>query len=445
MEVRELLTTWGFKVDDKALKRLDGQLKSLTKSFAIIGAAGVAAGAALFGLAKSTAKSGDYFRKTSQAIGVNAELLQKMVHVATLGGLSQQELVNGMRLLANTMIDAGDGLETYLRSYRKLGITQDQLKSGALDNEAVILKVADAFSEMSDGAEKTAIAQDLFGRAGAKMIPMLNQGREAIAAHMKEAEELGFIFDEKLQVASEEFNDQLARMSYYLKGLKNYLGAQLIPIFNNYFERILKYIKANKELIRQRTIEYFYKLADAIKFVGRALFLYMTFKVAALVGSLAEVGLMTIKAAAGFKTLGNAALIMNLKLAATGLIILGILGLIEDVYSLMSGKKSIIGALVGETWEKRLQSIPDALADTAWDFKEAFKAIGAHITGKEYSPQYTAYDQNPALRPAGHADSGKPTNINVNVNPSTSQPYQQGREIGRGISDELQFMKAGLK
>jgi len=439
MIVRELLTTWGFKVDDKALNKLDSQVKSLTKSFALIGAAGVAAGAAMFGLAKSTAASGDYFRKTSQAIGVNAELLQKMAHVATLGGVSQEELVNGMRILANTMVDAGDGLETYLKAYVKVGISQDQLKNGLVTNEEVLLRVADKFSQMADGIEKTAIAQDLFGRAGAKMIPMLNQGREAIAAQMAEAEQLGFIFDTKLQKASEQFNDQLARMKLFVTGLKNVLGAELIPVFNKYFDRILKYVKANKELVKQRTIEYFYKLGDAIRFVGRVLAFYMAFKIAMLVGSLAEVGFMTLKAAAGFKLLGNSALIANLKIFAIGLGIIGLIGLIEDLYGLMSGKKSLIGSLVGENWETALRSIPEQIAGTIWDFKEAIKTMGAAITGKEYSPQYTHYDKNPEARPKGHADRN--TTINVNVKGGEGA-YQTGREIGRGIITELEFTKA---
>ena len=44
---------------------------------------------------------------------------------------------------------------------------------------------------LPDGAEKTALAIELFGKSGADLIPFLNQGREGVGALTAELQDLG--------------------------------------------------------------------------------------------------------------------------------------------------------------------------------------------------------------------------------------------------------------
>jgi hypothetical protein len=44
----------------------------------------------------------------------------------------------------------------------------------------LLLRVADKFENLKAGPEKASIAIRLFGRAGADLIPVLNQGRDGI-------------------------------------------------------------------------------------------------------------------------------------------------------------------------------------------------------------------------------------------------------------------------
>jgi hypothetical protein len=91
------------------------------------------------------------------------------------------------------------------------------------------MDVADRFKNMEDGAAKSGIALTIFGRAGAEMIPMLNQGAEGIRAMREEAVALGVAIDSKTGAAAEVFNDNLTRMGKALEGVSNRLLAELLP------------------------------------------------------------------------------------------------------------------------------------------------------------------------------------------------------------------------
>lgn len=72
--------------------------------------------------------------------------------------------------------------------------------------------VAELFSLLPDGANKTALAVKLFGRSGAELIPLLNQGKEGLAEFDKLASDLGLTLDKETGKAAEDFNDNLTKL-----------------------------------------------------------------------------------------------------------------------------------------------------------------------------------------------------------------------------------------
>jgi hypothetical protein len=55
----------------------------------------------------------------------------------------------------------------------------------------VLLDLAERFKAMPDGAEKSALAGQIFGEAEAELIPFLNQGRDGITELTDELRSLG--------------------------------------------------------------------------------------------------------------------------------------------------------------------------------------------------------------------------------------------------------------
>lgn len=136
--------------------------------------------------------------KTSQQIGLPVEQLSRLEFAAKKAGVSADELTQGIKLFARqagevrSAIEAPDDFARALSNLRvQLGDTNQKVRP-TVD---LILDLADRFSRMPDGVQKTSLAMQLFGRSGADMIPFLNQGREALAAFMVQSDAFGATVD----------------------------------------------------------------------------------------------------------------------------------------------------------------------------------------------------------------------------------------------------------
>src|SRR3990172_10072369 len=195
-----------------AKKLAFGNEKEIERSIKIVGTAvaGMATAAAtgLFFLSKRAIDNADQMGKLSQRFGIALEMLSGLGHAAKMEGVELEGLAKGLQHLSQFMVANGEGSK---------------------DLKEKFFELAEQFSMSKDGAEKAAAAQRIFGKAGAELIPLLNQGRAGIEAAWKEAEKLGLIFDSKTTAAADRFNDNLDRLKAISIGLANSLIAELLP------------------------------------------------------------------------------------------------------------------------------------------------------------------------------------------------------------------------
>jgi len=96
-----------------------------------------------------------------------------------------------------------------------------------------MLDVADKFSTMKDGAQKSAMAMDIFGKSGAEMVPFLNQGSAGINELTAQADRLGVTLDGPTADAAGQFNDNIDMLKGAAKGFGNEVMKGLLPSLNN--------------------------------------------------------------------------------------------------------------------------------------------------------------------------------------------------------------------
>jgi len=101
------------------LKKSQGALGRLSSFVSSMRVQLVAAGVALFAIAKSTANYGDELAKTSQQVGLSVEALAGLQHAAQLSALTNEQLTTGLGQLAKNMVDASLG--TGRRGMRDVG------------------------------------------------------------------------------------------------------------------------------------------------------------------------------------------------------------------------------------------------------------------------------------------------------------------------------------
>jgi hypothetical protein len=232
-----------------AVKRLSSELSGLQSISAralsfggVLSVAAVVAG--LVSITKAAIDQGDAFNKMSQKTGIAVEDLGKLQYAADLSGVSAEALQKGLTALAVGMVDAASGAGPMAEEYKKLGINLRNTDGTMKSSLDVLGELADRFQQMPDGVEKTNLAVDIFGKKlGAEMIPLLNSGAAGLKAMGDEAQSLGLVMSGELAKKSEEFNDNLSRLSKLSSAAGIEIANALIPSLN---ALITEYLDARK-------------------------------------------------------------------------------------------------------------------------------------------------------------------------------------------------------
>lgn len=149
--------------------------------------------------------------KTAQQIGVPVEQLSLLDSAAKKAGLSSDELSQAIKLFARNAGEVRSAIEpadAFMRTLESLQVKLHGTGNAVRPTTALIMELADRFSRMPDGVQKSRMAMELFGRTGTEMIPFLNQGPAAIQKWMDAAEKMGPVTKEQAD-AAQRFNNSL--------------------------------------------------------------------------------------------------------------------------------------------------------------------------------------------------------------------------------------------
>lgn len=262
MVVRELLTVMGFKTDKKGMKAYKVAVKNLKSTMrdATREAAYLAAGAAAvaFGLAaatKATADQGDEAAKLSKALALTVEEYQEYLYLLKLGGVTQREMSTGFRTgLKNLeMYTRGTGEAKDALKDLEISVSDITNPDGGLKSMPELLAIlSDSFKGMTNEAQRTVYAQQIFGRSGTAMIPTLLEGADGIARLREQARSMGHVLSAETAKASEEFNDELERVKTVLTGVRNTIGQAFMPALHGLALGFREWFQANREVMAQR-------------------------------------------------------------------------------------------------------------------------------------------------------------------------------------------------
>lgn len=203
---------------------LGSSAMSVASRFASFGAtvplALAAMGAAFVASVKGVTDLQDGMGKLAQRTGIGVSALSELNYAAKLSDVSTDELAHGVSRLTAKMADVAQGSKAAAGIFESLGVKVKNSDGSLRSADEVLKDIAQRFSEFPDGPEKSAFAIEIFGRAGAKLVPLLNQGRAGLADAADEARRFGIVIDEKAAKAAERFNDDLTRLAQAGEGLK---------------------------------------------------------------------------------------------------------------------------------------------------------------------------------------------------------------------------------
>ena len=221
------------------VKNLRMAMSGLNKTFATLGV--ILSAGAFVRMVKGSIDAADAFGKLETQTGIAANTLQAYVNAGKLAGVEQATIEKGLRRLAQSMREADQGVATYKDAYDDLGISVRNTDGTLKTNQQVLGEISDRFSQMEDGVTKTAIAMEIFGRSGAQMVNLLNDGKASL-------EEFNFEVSDNFAKNAEYFNDQMTALGIKLKGFSMQIADNLLPTLNNLAEMFSNITKEGADL-----------------------------------------------------------------------------------------------------------------------------------------------------------------------------------------------------
>lgn len=234
------------------------QMARLTAEASKIGAAigaNVGIGLVAIGsLVKQSIEAADVQSKLAQSLGMTTEEISRLSYVADLAGVSQEELAASVSKLARKAVDAAAGGKQAGEVFNAMGLSVKDANGAVKSSSDLLGDIADKFATYKDGAEKTALAQEIFGKSGARLIPFLNQGREGLAALSKEADILGITLTDSAGKSAEQFNDNLTRLQKAKEGLGRQIAEKLVPTLENLTNNMFESARATGSFEQAATV-----------------------------------------------------------------------------------------------------------------------------------------------------------------------------------------------
>jgi hypothetical protein len=245
----------------RSLGEVNVGIKGVASGAAAAGAAAAAAGVAMAKIWASTVKgaanAGDEVGKMAARTGLSTQAIQRLQLASKLAGADIGSVEKATRRMSGTLLDLENGLSTPKRAFERLGLTLEDVKGKTPDKQFETLM--GALAGVEDASTRAALAEDLFGRSGTALLPMIEKGAKGFKDLMRERDKLGMFMSDDQIDAAEEFNDSIERMKFGVKALSfkavaNSFGP-LADQFNEFatsgaFERVLPGLQSIADMFK---------------------------------------------------------------------------------------------------------------------------------------------------------------------------------------------------
>jgi len=237
-------------------RQVGATLSSLQATAKRLSGIAVGGAGALFAIAKSTALAGDNIAKTSKRLGIGVEALQEYRFAAERSGIEANVFDMAMQRMGRRVGEAAKGMGEARGALAELGISATDASGQVRTIESLLPEVAKKLSRMSSASARNALAMKLFDSEGVKMVQLLGEGAEGMAALRREARELGNVLSKEEVAAAEQFEDAWTNLTFTFKGVKNAIGSALLPVLKDLSERMRSFIIENLPRIRKFAKEF---------------------------------------------------------------------------------------------------------------------------------------------------------------------------------------------
>lgn len=218
---------------NRALDNFMGLAKGGAVAAGILAGGVLAAAGAATALVESAGRQAEVLEQTSQKTGIAVTTLQSWTVAMAQSGLGMDSLTRGVKTLSDQIVQSRNPNSQAAEKFAELGLT-------ATSVDGVLEQLADRFDMMPDGADKTRIAVELFGKAGQDLIPILNRGSAGFRESMEQSKALGAVLSTETVKALSTADDAFDTLGVATKAASNQLAGLMAPAVTAVTESLTK-------------------------------------------------------------------------------------------------------------------------------------------------------------------------------------------------------------
>lgn len=268
----------------------------------------IGAGVGVVGIGAKLAKEAIQWdvavKKLSGITGATAKETSELLAVANYMGIAMEDSAGAFAKFSKNVGAAKEKMEVARAEgklgtdiFSKLGYTLEDIQG---KNTVEVFKmIQERLRGMKDGAEKTRVEMELFGRTGYQMHAMLNMSAEQMDKVAERAKAMGLIIDDETANKSAKLNRELKDLENTGKRLAVSIGHELVPVFNDYAKGILDVAKEFESM----TAEQKEAIGGIVKFGAEASAVIIVMR--SLTSALGFMRLATLAAAGPWVTLAT--------------------------------------------------------------------------------------------------------------------------------------------
>lgn len=218
---------------NRALDNFMGLAKGGAVAAGILAGGVLAAAGAATALVESAGRQAEVLEQTSQKTGIAVTTLQSWTVAMAQSGLGMDSLTRGVKTLSDQIVQSRNPNSQAAEKFAELGLT-------ATSVDGVLEQLADRFDMMPDGADKTRIAVELFGKAGQDLIPILNRGSAGFRESMEQSKALGAVLSTETVKALSTADDAFDTLGVATKAASYQLAGLMAPAVTAVTESLTK-------------------------------------------------------------------------------------------------------------------------------------------------------------------------------------------------------------
>lgn len=221
--------------DNVSLKRAIASSGAMMRRFANVAASAAKAvkvasviAAAAFAVGVKRAMSyNDELAKTADKAGIATEQLAALRQVASLSGVSADNLTASLRFLRKGLGEAMAGTGQAMQALDSLGLSAEELSKKTPTEQLEL--IAESMDGVTNSSKRTLLAMQLFGKSGEGMLTVFGAGAEALREAAQRAEFFGTAISRIDASKIEQANDAASLLGERAKGAFTQITVQLAP------------------------------------------------------------------------------------------------------------------------------------------------------------------------------------------------------------------------